>query len=316
MRWGFLGASRIARAALAPAVLECGHSIEAIAARDVQRARDFGDAVAARRAYGDYSALIEDAGIDAVYISLTNEAHIPWAIRALAAGKHVLCEKPLGLAATEISALLAVEASSGRRAMEAFCHLHHPQIARVRALLADGALGEIVATQAVFAIPLRDPSDFRWHATMGGGALLDLGTYCASLLRVLFGEPRSVSAIQSLRGDVDATFTAQLEFPGLAAQFTCSFVATQTQHLEIVGSAGTLLLDWPISTKGRETSLFLPGGAERFPATDPYVRMVRAFTTMTEGTPDAPFALPWSLANARVLDALRLAANSQAVVTL
>lgn len=316
MRWGFLGASRIARRSLAPAVLECGHLIEAIGARALQRARDFGDAVGARRAYGDYAALVADPGIDAVYISLTNEAHVPWAIRALAAGKHVLCEKPLGLDAGEVAALLEAEARSGRRVMEAFCHVHHPQIAQVRALLEAGALGEVVAAQAVFGIPLRDDGDFRWQAAMGGGVLLDLGTYCVSLMRALLGEPRAVSAIRVMRGEVDASFSGQMDFGGVAGQFTCSFVSAFTQHLEIVGSAGTLLLDWPISTKGRETGMFLGDRAERFPALDPYVRMVRAFEQMAAGEPGGAFGLEWSLANARVLDGLRVAAGDGRVVSI
>ena len=316
MRWGFMGASRIGRRSLAPAVLECGHLINAVAARDVTRARAFADAVGATRAYGDYATLLDDPGIDAVYVSLTNDAHVAWAERALAAGKHVLCEKPLGMTEAEIARLEAAESGSGRRVMEAFCHVHHPQIARVLGLLAEGALGDVTAVQAVFGIPLQDPGDFRWEAALGGGVLLDLGTYCVSLMRLLLGEPGAVSAMRVMRGGVDATFSGQLDFGGVAGQFSASFVSAATQHMEVVGSRGTLLMDWPISTKGRETGLFLDGRAERFPAIDPYVRMVRHFERLVDGDIAAGFGLDWSRAQARVLDALAVAAREGRVVTV
>ncbi len=317
MRWGFLGASRIGRRALAPAVLECGHVINAVAARDEARARAFADGFGATRAYGDYAALIDDPRVDAVYISVTNDAHVTWAERALAAGKHVLCEKPLGLDEAEVSRLQAAEARSGRRAMEAFCHVHHPQIARVRTVLAEGALGDLTAVQAVFGAPLRAPEDFRWDAALGGGVLLDLGTYCVSLMRLLLGEPGAVSAIRGMCCGVDATFGGQLDFAGVVGQFSCSFVSAATQHMEVVGSRGTLLMDWPISTKGREAGLFLDGQAERFPAVDPYVLMVRHFERLAGGDAAAEgFGLDWSRAQARALDALAVAARERRVVLL
>lgn len=310
MRWGFLGASRIGRRALAPAVLDAGHTLHAVAARDLERATDFAHAFGSRRPYGDYPALLADPAVDAVYIALPNDAHLPWTLRALAAGKHVLCEKPLALNAAEVATMQEAEARSGRRVLEAFCHVHHPQLARVQALLAAGAIGDLVAMQAVFTGNIEDPADFRWQADKGGGALYDLGTYCVSLMRVLAGEPRAVSGHQALRGGVDASFTGQLDFGPVAGQFTCSLAAARSQHLELIGTAGTLLLDWPISTKGKETGLFLNDRAERFPATDPYVRMLNHFVKLASGPPDQPYGLAWSHAQARTLDALFEAART------
>ena len=178
----------------------------------------------------------------------------------------------------------------------------------MQALLADGAIGDLVTVQAVFGNTLENAEDFRWRAALGGGALLDLGGYCVSLMRVLAGEARAVSAIATMRGDVDATFSGQLDFGGATGQFVCSFRSARSQHVELVGTRGTLLLDWPFSTNGRETGLFLNDRAERLPATNPYARMVRYFARMATDEPGLPFGLDWSLMQARTLDMLRAAA--------
>ncbi len=307
MRWGFLGASRIGRRALAPAVLAAGHDLRAVAARDASRARAFADEFTAPHAHGDYAALLADPDIDAVYNALPNDLHLPWTVAALQAGKHVLCEKPLALNAAEVAAMRAAEQASGGVAMEAFCHLHHPQLARVKSRLAAGAIGRLVAMQSMFAIPLQNDADFRWHAAHGGGALFDLGCYCLSLMRDLAGEPGRVAALSIPRGDVDETFTAQLDFSGVVGQFTCSFAGAFTQHLELVGTAGRMLLDWPISTKNRETMLFHGAEAERFAAVDPYVLMLRQFERLCAGEPG--YGLAWSLAQAQAMDRLFAAAS-------
>jgi predicted dehydrogenase len=198
------------------------------------------------------------------------------------------------------------EQASGRVAMEAFCHIHHPQFARVKARLAAGAIGKLVAVQAMFAIPLQRDADFRWRAAHGGGALFDLGCYCLSLMRALVGEPGRMSALAIRRGEVDETFSAQLDFGGVVGQFTCSFAGAFTQHLELVGTTGRMLLDWPISTKRRETMLFCGEEAERFAAVDPYVLMLRHFEQLCAG--EDGFGLDWSLAQAQAMDRLFAAA--------
>jgi predicted dehydrogenase len=219
----------------------------------------------------------------------------------------VLCEKPLALNAAEIAIMQRAEQASGRTAMEAFCHLHHPQLARLKARLAGGAIGKPVAMQAMFAIPLRNDADFRWRAAHGGGALLDLGCYCLSLMRDLAGEPGRVHALAIPRGEVDETFSAQLDFAGVAGQFTCSFTGAFTQHLELVGTEGRMQLDWPFSTKGRETALSCGEETERFAAIDPYVPMLRHFERLCAGA--AEYGLGWSLAQARGMDRLFAAAK-------
>jgi len=319
MRWGFLGASKIGASALAPAILEAGHMLHAVGARDIARARTFADRFAAPRAYGSYAELIADPEIDAVYNALTNEAHVPWSIAALQAGKHVLCEKPLALNAAEVGALQSAEQASGRRAMEAFCHVFHPQIARLTEVITAGDIGDLVAIHSWFGGNFTfDPAEFHWIPERGGGALYDLGCYCVSLTRVLAGrEPDHIQSSQTLRNGVDATLAGLMQFPGeLTASFTCSFDAPRTQQMTILGRRGRVQLDWPFSTKGRATHLDFGDRVESFEPMDPYVAMVAHFARATVGAEPMRYDLGWSLGQARVLDGLRGAAKQGSRVSL
>ncbi|HEY0418488.1 MAG TPA: Gfo/Idh/MocA family oxidoreductase [Acetobacteraceae bacterium] len=311
MRWGFMGAARIARNALAPAVQAAGHRLEAVAARDRARAEAFAADFAIPRAYEGYDALLADPALDAIYIALPNDAHLPWTLRALEAGKHVLCEKPVALNAAEVERMQAAEAASGRRVMEAYVHIHHPQMARVREIMAEGRLGPLMAMHSSFGNTLRNEGDFRWHGALGGGALLDLGCYCVSAMRVLAGrEPVRVAAVQAMRGDVDATMNGLLDFgEGLAGQFLCSFESARTQDLVLIGTQGRLTLDWPFSTRDRATTLDLDGNLEPFPPANAYAAMVTHFAAAVAGEAEMMFPLSASLAQARVHDALRTAAT-------
>jgi xylose dehydrogenase (NAD/NADP) len=272
LRWGFLGASRIGRRALAPAVLAAsGHALHAVGARDVARAREFAAEFGIAKAYGSYRDILEDPELDAIYIALPNDGHAPWTIAALEAGKHVLCEKPLTLSAAEVRQLQDAEHITGRRVMEAFCHLFHPQMARLREILAAGGIGPLVAMEACYGNTLDRAQDFRWIDRHGGGSLYDLGCYCVSAMRVLSGrEPMRVAAVQAVRGDVDATCSGLLDFgDGIGGQFVCSYVSARTQHLTLIGRDGTIALDWPFSTKGRSTRLIRGDNAEEFAASTP-----------------------------------------------
>lgn len=316
MRFGFLGASRIGARAVGPAVLAAGHDIVAVAARDAARARVAADGFGAVAAYGDYAALLADPAVEAVYIALTNDQHLPWTLAALQAGKHVLCEKPLALNAAEVARMRDAAAAAGRVVAEAFCHIHHPQFARLSALLAEGAVGSVRGIQASFMGTMPE-GDFRWSPAMGGGSLYDLGTYCVCLMRLLVGEPVAVAATQVGRGGVDATFAGQLHFPdGASGQFQCSFEAAPVQHLLLRGTTGELRLVWPISTKGRATRLWLNGAEEHFASFDPYVPMVANFVAHAGGEGGLLFDIDQSLAHAKVMDALFAAAATGEVVRL
>ena len=317
VRWGFLGASRIGRGALAPAVRGAGQVLQAIAARDLSRAQAFADDFGFARAYGDYASLLADGEVDAVYIALPNDQHLPWTLRALAAGKHVLCEKPLALTAGEVAQMQAAERDSGFRVMEAFCHRFHPQFAVARAAIQDRAIGEVLGVQTHFVNVLERPADFRWAAGMGGGALYDLGCYGISLMRSLLNlEPIGVSAVQRLRGEVDERFAAQLDFGGgLAGQVICSFEGVRQQSLTVMGSAGCLVLDWPFSTKGRATTLSMAGVDRVFEPMDPYQAMIEHFADSITGTGEMRFGLEESYRQAVVIDRMFEVARNQGVRT-
>ncbi len=308
-RWGFLGASRIGRTALVPAISALpGHTLAAVAARDPARAEAYAAECGFVRAHASYESLLDDPDIDAVYIALANDAHLPWTLRALEAGKPVLCEKPLALNAAEVALMQAAE-RGGARVMEAFCHIHHPQIERARELIAGGALGRVIAIQASFGAVITNPDDFRWHARQGGGALLDLGTYCVSAFRMLLGrEPVGAGATRNLRGDVDLDTTAQLDFgDGVAAQFTCSFDSVRHQGLQVIGSRERLSLDWPFSTKNRVASLWLGSERTEFPMIDPYQPMVLNFTRAIETGGPMRLGIDASLHQAAALDTIAAA---------
>jgi predicted dehydrogenase len=317
LRWGFLGASRIGQRALAPAIAAAdGHALVAVAAREPSRARDYAAALAIPEVLASYDRLIASDRIDIVYNALPNDLHAAWTIRALEAGKHVLCEKPLTMNAAEAEAIAAAKRRTGRLVLEAFCQIHHPQFAAARAAMA--RIGAPVAVQAYFGATLGNPGDYRWLARHGGGAMYDLGCYCVSTTRLLLGrEPVRATAVQAMQGEVDASFAGMLDFgDGLAAQFACSFVSAFTQRLEIVGSDGRLEFDWPFSTKGRETHLTVNGATESFPPGDPYEAMVRHFgAAIRDGAP-LLHPVTGAVAQARAMDALRRAAQCGSSVSL
>ena len=308
MRWGCLGASRILRRALRRALRAAGAPGGGGPAPPPGRARtlalEWGIPEGA-----SYDDLLGRTDLDAVYVSVVNDGHAQLIIQALAAGKHVLCEKPLALSAAEVEMVRGAERASGRLVMEAFVYGFHPQVAALIEAIRSGALGKIVSADAHFVNRLDDPGDYRWQARHGGGALLDLGTYCVSLLRnVMAREPGRVAACAVRRGDVDATFGGILEFGGAVATFNCSFDGARAQGCRVVGTAGTASLDVPFSSKNRLVASEINGQRRCWPAVDPYAAMVAQFATavrggvLLHGTDEA-------LRQARVLDALATSAR-------
>lgn len=279
LRWGFIGASRIAARTLAPAVLaEDGHDLVAVAARDGARAGAFAAQFGVPHAHAGYAGILSDAAVDAVYISLRNDAHMAWTVAACEAGKHVLCEKPLALSAAEATRMAAAAQANGVVLMEAFCPGFHPQFDLVDTLMATGALGEIVAIETNFAAVIADQADFRWQAAHGGGALYDIGCYCVSAIRRIAGRfPDRVAARMRMRQGVDASFQALLDFGAFSAAVTCSFDAGYEQHLTIAGTGGRLHLARPYSTNGREVTMIRDETPTIFAAMNPYRRMLAHF---------------------------------------
>ncbi len=246
---GLIGAARIApHGIIDPVRAEPRAELVAVAARDPQRAAAFAAEHGIARSYGDYDALLADPAIDLVYIATPPINHADLAIRAIAAGKHVLVEKPFSLTAAEARNVLAAARQHRRRVVEAMHAIHHPLFRRVADLVGSGAVGPVRRITSRFNITLDNPGDFRWQGKLGGGALMDLGVYPLALVRRLLGEDFAVDhALALLRGDTDEAFEAHLTFAGgVTAEISASFAAPFTADLVITGERGTINVTNPI----------------------------------------------------------------------
>ncbi|MGN6331647.1 MAG: Gfo/Idh/MocA family protein [Motilibacteraceae bacterium] len=321
VRWGFLGAGMIAQKALAPAVHAAdGAVLQAVAARSLDRAAGLEPAGSV---YGDYAALLDDPDVDAVYIALANDAHVPWAVRALEAGKHVLCEKPLALDAAQTEEAYAASEKAGRLLVEASWYRWHPRTQRSSSLVSSGAIGEVRSVQTAFCFTGVAEGNYRLDPAMGGGALYDVGHYALSGALWALGESASVvSATARWSGashgeGVDLVTDAQLAAGPASGEVSCGIDAPDRQALRVSGSAGSVehvqdaFMSWHAPS-----SLRLVDGAgehvEEFAPVDPYRLMVEAVSRRIEGDADA-WLLPASesIALARLMDAVREASRGE-----
>ncbi|MBW7922814.1 MAG: Gfo/Idh/MocA family oxidoreductase [Rubellimicrobium sp.] len=247
LRWGILGAASIARGQVAPAIRRSRNGVlEAVASRSGPLAEQFATEIGAVRHHANYEALLDDEAIDAIYVPLPNSLHRDWAIRALEAGKAVLCEKPLALSVTEAAEMFAAAERARRPLMEAFMYRFHPQTRRVLELLSQGAIGaprEVRVHLSVDILTGTDGSNVRFDPTLGGGSILDMGCYSVDIARMLAGrEPRLVSgwARRHETYGVDVSAAAILEFDGLVGLVSCSFEANGNGTYSIIGTEGTI----------------------------------------------------------------------------
>ncbi len=248
LRFGILGAARIAPAAiLRPARVVDEVQVTSVAARDKRKAEAFARRHAISRVIDSYQALINDPEIDAIYNPLPNSLHHEWTIRALRAGKHVLCEKPLASNAREAEEMARTADETGRVLMEAFHYRYHPLAKRVEEILASGEIGTVRRLEADFFIPLfLRPNDIRYKYELAGGALMDTGCYCVSMLRWLArGEPEAILGARprKVSPEVDRLMLAEMRFPGdVAARLGCSLAAFPPVKIwaRVVGDAGSL----------------------------------------------------------------------------
>jgi xylose dehydrogenase (NAD/NADP) len=247
-RVGLLSTADINGAILAGAAASDRVEVVAVASRDAARAEAYARARGIPTAHGSYEALLADPQVDAVYVSLPNSLHVEWATRALEAGKHVLCEKPMSARPEQVEAVFDVAERTGLVCMEALMWRHHPQTLRLAELVAAGAIGELRLIRASFSHPLYDqPEHVRTRAELDGGSLMDLGCYCVSALRLLAGEPTSVSAYRVLgETGVDERFAAALAFPDeLLGLLDSGFDMLAQSRLEAVGSHGSVRAEDP-----------------------------------------------------------------------
>jgi len=262
VRWGILGAARIARAIVPPIETSPRNTLLAVASRSAERAKEAAREWGAPRSFGSYEDLLSDPEIDAVYNPLPNSLHTEWTVRAVEAGKHVLCEKPLALTIADVDRITEAARAAGKVVAEAFMYRHHPQTARVRELVRSGALGTPHLVRGSFTFRLNRPGDIRLDPNLGGGSLWDVGCYPVSYARtILAEEPRQAFAWQKLGASgVDLTLAGQLSFPsGTLLQFDCGFDAPFRAEIEVVGSEGCLRVPRPFKPGSGETLVLTRG---------------------------------------------------------
>jgi len=297
LRIGVLGAARIApRAIVKPARTVPGTSVDAIAARDPRRARAFAARHGIDRVHDDYATLLADPELDAVYIPLPNHLHAQWTLAALAAGKHVLCEKPFTANAEEARRVANAAESSGLVVMEAFHYRYHPLMARVLEVLADGELGAVRQVAASLCFPLARPWDIRWRLDLAGGATMDAGCYPIHCMRTLaqsLVEPTVVSAEAKLRArGVDRAMTATFRYPGgMIGRITTSMWSSRVLSIaaRVTGEAGRLsVFNYVMPSAYHRLTVQTKAGVrhERVAGEATYTHQLRAFVAAAcEGGP-------------------------------
>ncbi len=265
--WGLLSTAQINLPILAAARASDRADVIAVASRDSIRGEAYAREHGLERAHGSYEALLEDADVEAVYISLPNGLHIPWTLRALEAGKHVLCEKPFSRRAEHVERAFDLAESLGLVLSEAFMYRHHPQTAKLAELVVEKAIGQVRVVRAAFSFPLaaeRGGDDTRFDPELDGGALMDVGCYCVNAIRLLAGEPQRVAAEQVLGpSGVDVVFAGTLSHAdGVVAHFDCGFVLPRRSELEVVGEEGSLFVATPFQVRSPGIELRRADGVE------------------------------------------------------
>lgn len=259
LNWGLLSTARINRALIPPLQVSKRNHLLAVGSRTQESADRYAREWKIPRAHGTYEALLTDPEIDVIYNSLPNHLHAEWTIRAIEAGKHVLCEKPLALSPQEVDAIEAAASKHGRVAAEAFMYRHHPQTLKVLEILGDGKLGSLRLIRGSFSYLLTRTGDVRLDPAMGGGSIWDVGCYPISYARMVAGaEPEEVFGWQVTGSTgIDETFVGQMRFSGgLHAQFDCSFAIPFHPFMEIVGSDAALNIPNPFKP-GVDEKMFL-----------------------------------------------------------
>jgi predicted dehydrogenase len=324
IRWGVLGVARIATAKVIPAMQRCELcQITAIASRDRAKAQVAARELNIARAYGSYEELLADPDIDAIYNPLPNHLHVPWSIRAAEAGKHVLCEKPIGLNSGEARDLIAARDRTGVTIGEAFMITVHPQWVRTAELARTGRIGELRGVIGTFGYFKRDPENVRNVREWGGGGLLDIGCYPIKAARMFFAE-EPVRAAGTLVRDIDfgtdILTSAMLEFPSGHCAFTCGTQIVPCQSLQLLGTAGRIEMEIPFNIPPDRTSrIRIDDGSditgtnviiEEFPACDQYTLQGDAFARAILKRVPPPVPLEDALANMQAIDAIFRSAES------
>jgi predicted dehydrogenase len=320
VRWGVLGAAKIAVEKVIPAMQKGEWSeVVAVASRDLSRARRAADALGVPCAYGSYEELLADPEIEAIYNPLPNHLHVAWSVAAAEAGKHVLCEKPVGMNAEEARKLIGARDRAGVKVQEAFMVRTHPQWLGTRGVINSGRVGELRSVTCVFSYFNRDAADIRNRAETGGGALMDIGCYPINLSRFVYGaEPRRVLGHVERDPDwgVDRLTSAVLDFGTGTATFTCSTQLAPYQRMQFFGTRGRVEVEIPFNAPNdRPTRILIADSdgrieAREFPACDQYAVQGDLFSRALRENAEQPVPLEDALANMAVIDAVFRSAES------
>jgi predicted dehydrogenase len=318
VHWGVLSTAAIGLKKVIPA-MQRGHwsEISAIASRDLMQARQAAQRLGIARAYGSYEELLAADDIEAIYNPLPNHLHAPWTIRAAEAGKHVLCEKPIGLNADEARQLLATRDRTGVQIQEAFMVRTHPQWLATRDLIRSGRIGDLRTINGFFSYFNREPENIRNQPAMGGGALMDIGCYPVNLSRFIFGdEPRRVLALIERDPElgIDRLTSAILDFPSGQANFTCSTQLVPYQRMQLCGTRGRVEVEIPFNAPpDKPTRILIHDGSDlagrdaevrEFPICDQYTIQGDLFSRAILENSAPAVSLADSVRNMNVIDAL------------
>jgi len=319
--WGIISTADINAKLIPGAQASPRVDLIAVASRDQRRAEDYAKEWGIERAYGSYDALLADADVEAVYISLPNTMHCEWSIRALEAGKHVLCEKPMSRHPEEVEAAFDAADRAGRHLSEAFMYRHNPQTKRLRQLIEEGAVGDVRLIRSAFSYSLYDAGNIRLRTDVEGGSLMDVGCYCVSGSRVAAGkEPVSVFG-QAWFGETgtDWVFNGSMRFADdVLATFDCGTAMPERDELEVIGSEGSLFLDDPWHCNVPVIEVRRAGEVERIELTreDSYRLELENVSDAIDGRAALLLGRDDAVGQARTLEALHRSAESGEAVRL
>jgi len=326
IRWGVLSTARIGTEKVIPA-MQLGEycTVTAIASRQLEKAQAAARRLGIEKTYGSYEELLADPDVDAVYLPLPNHLHVPWAIKALKAGKHVLCEKPIGLNAAEAQELLEASRKFPRlKVMEAFMYRHHPQWQWAKKRVSEGKIGELRTIQSFFSYYNSDPNNIRNKADSGGGGLMDIGCYCISLSRFIFGaEPRRVCGImeEDPNMKVDRLTSAILKFSSGTSTFTCATQLVPYQRVNIFGTKGRIEIEIPFNTPSDRPCKVWYGDGNRveeviLEVCNQYTIQGDLFSRAVLKDKEVPVPLEDAVANMQVIEAIISSARSRSWVNV
>lgn len=319
VNWGILSTANIGVGQVIPAMQQSDRvHVSAICSRNIANARSVAEKLNIAKAYGSYEELLADPEIEAIYNPLPNHLHVPWTLKALAAGKHVLCEKPFAFKSADLNEVVEAADQAGRLVQEAFMVRTAPQWQRVMELIHQGTIGELRAIQGAFSYFNDDPGNIRNQADIGGGAIYDIGVYPIITSRMVT-DAEPIKLVANLERDpamqVDRLSSVMMQFPGnVQANFICSTQMVPYQRMQIFGTKGRIEVEIPFNAPNQKPCrIFIDDGSdksgagvkiEEIPTSDQYTIQGELFSRAIRGEIPQPMPLSESIANMKVLDAI------------